>query len=271
MRSSALYSLAAGLSGAFAAYNTTYTGYPPEYCVGKSATNKTSPPNKWGIILFQAYEPLDVWGPYEALFTLARTIKVDVSFLAETMDPVTTRPRMASMNKFNSSAFVSVPPTHTFATAPSDLEVLLVPGGAGARAPDADLKATLDFIKETYPKLKYLITVCTGSMVVARTGLLSGVRATTNKAAWTSVVATDPTAHWIPHARWAVDGNIWSSSGVSAGIDATLAWISCMYGDDVARNVTNAMEYDRHTDSYFDPFADLYNVTAPGNAFGKGY
>jgi len=33
----------------------------------------------------------------------------------------------------------------------------------------------------------------------------------------------------------------------------------------------SAMEYDRHTDSYFDPFADLYNVTAPGNAFGKGY
>jgi transcriptional regulator GlxA family with amidase domain len=164
--------------------------------------------------------------------------KVDISFLAETLDPVTTKPRMASMNKFNSSAFVSVPPTHTFATAPSDLEVLLIPGGAGARAPDADLKPTMDFIKETYPKLKYLITVCTGSMVVARTGLLSGVRATTNKLAWQSVVATDPTAHWIPHARWAVDGNIWSSSGVSAGIDATLAWISCHYGDDVAQNVT---------------------------------
>jgi transcriptional regulator GlxA family with amidase domain len=75
-------------------------------------------------------------------------------------------------------------------------------------------------------------------MVVAKTGLLSGVRATTNKAAWKSVVATDPSAHWIPHARWAVDGNVWSSSGVSAGIDVTLAWIACLYGEDVATNVT---------------------------------
>ena len=75
-------------------------------------------------------------------------------------------------------------------------------------------------------------------MVVAKTGLLSGVRATTNKAAWKSVVATDPSAQWIPHARWAVDENIWSSSGVSAGIDVTLAWIACLYGEDVATNVT---------------------------------
>lgn len=140
------------------------------------------------------------------------------------------------MNAFNSSAFITVPPTHTFANAPSDLEVLLVPGGAGSRAPN--LNATLDYIKEVFPKLKYLVTVCTGSLVVARTGLLSGMRATTNKAAWKGVVAADPTAHWIPKARWAVDGKIWSSSGVSAGIDVTLAFIACHYGESVAANVT---------------------------------
>ena len=157
-------------------------------------------------------------------------------WLAETLDPVSTGPQLAAMNPYNSSAFVGIPPTHTFATAPSDLEILLIPGGLGARAPN--LNATLDFITDRFPKLKYLITVCTGSMVVAMTGLLSGVRATTNKAAWNSVVATDPTAQWIPHARWAVDGKIWSSSGVSAGIDVTLAWISCHYGDGVAAKVS---------------------------------
>ena len=203
-----------------------------------TSTNATSlpPPHKWGIVLFRAFEPLDVFGPYEALFTLARSSRIDISWLAETLEPVSTAPQSPSMNKFNSSAFISIPPTHTFATAPSDIEVLLIHGGAGARAPN--LNATLEYIKTTYPKLKYLITVCTGSMVVAKTGLLSGVRATTNKAAWKSVVAIDPSAHWIPHARWAVDGNIWSSSGVSAGIDVTLAWIGCLYGEDVARNVT---------------------------------
>lgn len=179
---------------------------------------------------------MDVFGPYEALFTLSRSRRIDIAWLAETMEPVTTAPQTPSMNRMNSSAFMTIPPTHTFANAPADIEVLLVPGGAGARAPN--LNATLDYITAVYPKLKYLITVCTGSMVVAKTGLLSGVRATTNKAAWKSVVATDPSAHWIPHARWVVDGNIWSSSGVSAGIDVTLAWISCHYGDDVATNVT---------------------------------
>lgn len=241
-----------------AAYNSTDTGYPPSYCkcirrnccardqknnhspasgVGNNTiSNTTTPPNKWGFVLFRSFEPLDLFGPYEALFTLSRTRTIDIYWLAETLDPVTTQPQIASMNPYNSSAFVSIPPTHTFATAPSDLEVLLVPGGAGARAPN--LNATLHFIKERFPKLKYLITVCTGSMVVAKTGLLSGVRATTNKAAWNSVVALDPTAHWIPHARWAVDGNIWSSSGVSAGIDVTLAWISCHYGEEVATRVS---------------------------------
>jgi transcriptional regulator GlxA family with amidase domain len=225
------------LSRVLAEYNTTYTGYPPSYCVGNNAiTPSTSPPNKWAFVLFRAFEPLDIFGPYEALSTLAHNYHIDISWLAETLEPVSTSPQLASMNKFNSSAFISIPPTHTFATAPSDIEVLLIPGGAGARAPN--LNATLEYIETAFPKLKYLITVCTGAMVVAKTGLLSGVRATTNKAAWNQVVATDPTAHWIPHARWAVDGKIWSSSGVSAGIDVTVAWIACHYGEEVAANVT---------------------------------
>lgn len=197
--------------------------------------NSTPPPNKWGFVLFQTYEPLDIWGPYEALYTLARREKIDIAWLAETLTPVTTAPQLAAMNPKNSSAFINIPPTHTFATAPSDIEVLLVPGGLGSRAPN--INGTLDYITQSFPKLKYLISVCTGSLVLSRAGLLSGKRATTNKAAWNSVVVTDPSAHWIPHARWTVDGKIWTSSGVSAGIDVTLAWISCHYGEDVAAEV----------------------------------
>jgi len=61
----------------------------------------------------------------------------------------------------NSSFAQSILPTHTFANAP-DLDVLFVPGGAGTRAPD--LKSTIDFVRERYPGLKYLITVCTGKL-----------------------------------------------------------------------------------------------------------
>lgn len=209
----------------------------PVLGIGKTRpAYSAAPPNKWGFVLYQAYEPLDIWGPYEALYTLARNEKIDIAWLAETLDPVTTAPQLAAMNPQNSSAFITIPPTHTYATAPSDLEVLLVPGGLGSRAPN--INGTLEFIVQSFPKLKYLITVCTGSLVAARAGLLSGKRATTNKAAWDSVVAADPIAHWIPKARWTVDGKIWTSSGISAGIDITLAWISCHYGEDVAANVT---------------------------------
>lgn len=151
----ALYCLATCLlpiSQALALYNTTYTGYPPTYCVGNSSSvTPSSPPNKWGFVLYRAFEPLDVFGPYEALFTLARTHRIDISWLAETLEPVSTGPQLAAMNPMNSSAFVGVPPTHTFATAPSDIEVLLVPGGLGSRAPN--INATLDYITDVFPKL----------------------------------------------------------------------------------------------------------------------
>jgi len=193
-------------------------------------------PSKWAIVLFPAYEPLDIFGPIEILSSLARFTQVDFSLLAETLDDVSTAPALASMNKFNSSVYYNVRPDYTFATAPSDIEVLLVPGGLGSRSPT--LNATLDFVSHRYPKLKYLITVCTGALVASRAGLLDGKRATTNKLSWKSVVVTNPKVHWITHARWTVDGNIWTSSGVSAGMDAVSAFIACFLGDDLATNIT---------------------------------
>lgn len=64
----------------------------------------------------------------------------------------------------------------------------------------------------------------------------------------------------MSHARWVVDGNIWSSSGVSAGIDAVLAFISHVYSEAVAKGIANAMEYTRQLNASYDPFSDLYNL-----------
>ena len=111
--------------------------------------------------------------------------------------------------------------THTYENAPA-LDVLLVPGGAGTRAlgkvNGGDTSAET-FINNRLGQLDYLLSVCTGSVILARSGVLDGKRATTNKGAWREVtgeVGTDKVI-WVPTARWVVDGKIWTSSGVSAG------------------------------------------------------
>lgn len=133
-------------------------------------------------------------------------------------------------------------PTHTFDTALFPLDLLIIPGGVGVRAPYPYLNTTVDFIAKAYPHTKYILSVCTGSLLTARTGILDGKRSTTNKRAWNTVIPNGPLVKWIALARWVIDGNIWSSSGVSAGTDATLAWIAHVYGNASAQNVANGME-----------------------------
>lgn len=62
------------------------------------------------------------------------------------------------------------------------------------------------------------------------------------------------------------DSNIWSSSGVSAGVDAVIEWIAVVYGDGTGQTIANGMEYVRHAVATDDPFAGLYGSTHPGTA-----
>lgn len=101
------------------------------------------------------------------------------------------------MNPKNSSFYPTFNPTHTFddiLNGNVDLDVLIVPGGIGVRNPD--LAPEIDFVKKVFPRLKYLITICTGSSIAARAGVLDGKRATTNKSAWKEVVPLGPNVKW---------------------------------------------------------------------------
>jgi transcriptional regulator GlxA family with amidase domain len=217
----------------------------------------TDIPRSWGVLLFPAFELIDVFGPLNALQTLSRSTSFNLALISETMDPITTKPITPAMNPFNSSFFPTINPTHTLENAP-DLDVLIVPGGVGTRSPL--INKTIHYIRDTYPKLQYLITVCTGSLLAAKSGVLDGRNATSNKASWNSTVVMRPQVNWIPHARWTVDGNIWTSSGLSAGIDVTLAFIACKFGDARATEIANFLEYERHTDPSWDPFAKIFGV-----------
>jgi transcriptional regulator GlxA family with amidase domain len=179
---------------------------------------------------------------------------MNLYMIAATMDPVSTK--LLTKQAADSNFEQLVLPTHTFETAPP-LDVLLVPGGQGTRSPEVN--GVIEFIGKTYPTLQYLITICTGSGLAARAGLLDGKRATTNKFSWDATVALRPEVNWVHKARWVQDGNIWTSSGISAGIDVTFAWIEAVYGHEVAQTIADRMEYTRVTDSSQDSFAELFS------------
>ncbi|KAG6909811.1 hypothetical protein DXG01_015304 [Tephrocybe rancida] len=212
-------------------------------------------PVNFGLILFPGFQPLDVFGPLGALNTLAqsRPETPKLSIIAATLDPVSTKPPV-SVSQAPLAFFESVVPTHTFETAPP-LDVLIIPGGQGLRD-DAVVQSAAEFTAKVYPSLKYLITVCTGSVIAARVGILDGKRATTNKRAWQWATSLRAEVAWVARARWVVHGNIWTSSGVSAGIDVVFAWIEEVYGQETATELADALEYERHTDASWDPYAE---------------
>lgn len=122
--------------------------------------------------------------------------------------------------------------------------------------------------------LKGIFTVCTGSILLARSclpggkGVLDGVHATTNKRGFTRALEELPKVSWEPHARWVrtdlalpLSGGashslkLWTTSGVSAGTDGMFAVISEEYGQPVADFIANILEYEWKTDPSIDPFA----------------
>jgi len=222
-----------------------------------SARSKEEVSLKYGVILYPGFQALDVFGPLDALNSLSFAYPMQLSLIAETLDPVSTKPPGSLTNPGTDFA-QSIVPNHTFETAPP-LEVLIVPGGVGNRI-GSNVEAAINYIRRVYPTLRYLITVCTGSRLVAEAGVLDGRRATTNKRAWASTNESRPQVQWVTHARWVVDGNIWTSSGVSAGIDVIFAFMAEEYGEEVAMMIANFLEYERHLDSKWDPFAELYNL-----------
>ncbi|KAG7285306.1 hypothetical protein NEMBOFW57_009928 [Staphylotrichum longicolle] len=163
------------------------------------------------------------------------------------------------MNKFNSSFYPAVVTTHTYADNPP-IDVLVIPGGAASRNPD--LGPEKEYIRKLFPKLEYLITICTGAGIAAQSGVLDGHRATTNKAAWNTMVPMGPKVKWVSPARWVEDGKVWSSSGVTAGIDLAFEFIKQKYdnGSAIAESISGSVEHVIVTDWRYDPFADKFHV-----------
>jgi transcriptional regulator GlxA family with amidase domain len=131
---------------------------------------------------------------------------------------------------------------------------VLVPGGFGTIA-ECNNEVFMDWLRKRAEKAEIMMSVCSGSALLAKAGLLDGRRATSNKQYFQLAVNQGPKVDWVKEARWVDDGNRVTSSGVSAGMDMALAVIARLYGATVAEKVANGTEYQWHRDANVDPFA----------------
>lgn len=194
-----------------------------------------------GMVVFDGFELLDVFGPLE-MFGLIKD-KVEIVMIAQKAGPV------------KSAAGPVTIADHGFADAPK-LDIVMIPGGMGTRR-EVNNPAFLDGFKALADATPQVASVCTGSAVLAKTGLLDGVKATSNKMAWKWATSQSAKVVWVPQARWVEDGKYISSSGISAGMDMALGLIAKLFGKDTAQTVANRAEYRWHEDPNDDPFAKL--------------
>lgn len=194
-----------------------------------------------GMVVFEGFELLDTFGPLEMFGTLPD--KVTIFMIGE--KPGTVR----------SSAGPAVLIDHAFHTAPK-LDILMIPGGQGTRR-EVSNQSFIASLKKLAQDAPHVATICTGTALLARTGLIDGLKATTNKKSFQWVVSQGDKVSWIKQARWVEDGKFLTSSGVSAGTDMALALIQKIYGHDTAIRVANSAEYEWNEDPAHDPFAKL--------------
>jgi putative intracellular protease/amidase len=212
-----------------------------------------SGPSQLTVVLFEGFELLDVMGPLE-LFCHTPGL-FDVSLVGPAAGPVT------------SAQGPSVVADAAYAAAP-DCDIVLVPGGNGTRQLVED-EAFLAWLAPWAGRADIVTSVCTGSGLLAAAHLLDGYRATSNKRsfAWASSLGT--AVEWVPQARWVEDRNRWTSSGVAAGMDMTLALIARLHGEAAADEIADHVEYEWHRDGSWDPFA-AKNGLVPGSSSGAG-
>jgi putative intracellular protease/amidase len=206
-----------------------------------------------GAILYPGFEMLDLFGPLE-MFSLLGSGVVQIHMVAEGAGPV------AAAMGVEVGAGPKAVADYAFHDAPL-LDMLLLPGGFGTM-PALENAALLEFLRVRAEQAQVVASVCTGSAILAKAGLLDGHRATSNKQFFQLAVSQSDRVDWVERARWVEDGKFVTSSGVSAGMDMTLAIIERLFGSEAAETVTAAAEYTRHTNADEDPFADDLNALA---------
>jgi putative intracellular protease/amidase len=193
---------------------------------------------KVAVILFHDFETLDVFGPVE-VFGALKT-EFDIHFYSE----------KGGLVGNSHGVKIDTKPISEISDKPY---IFLIPGGFGTRE-EVNNKSYIESIKQVSIKSEYVLTVCTGTALLAQIGLLDGRKATTNKRAFDWVMSQGLKVNWIKKARWVVDEKYYTASGVSAGMDMALGFLNDRYSEDYAEGLAAKIEYSWHKDKDNDPF-----------------
>jgi len=184
------------------------------------------------IFIFPEVEVLDFAGPYE-VFSVADELSGHAAFnvivAAETPGSVRARNGLKVIPDYT---LESCPPPH----------LLIVPGGRGTRAL-LHKPALLEWLRMKSHKAEFVMSVCTGALVLAKAGLLGGLRITTHHQSLDLLRELAPTATVDSSVRFHDNGSVLTAAGISAGLDCSLHLVSRILGVGAAKATARHLEY----------------------------
>jgi transcriptional regulator GlxA family with amidase domain len=184
------------------------------------------------ILLFDEIEVLDFAGPFE-VFAVTDELSDHELFKV-----VTVAPEKKAIRARNG---LSVNPDHSLADCPRP-DILIVPGGFGTRAL-LKKQVVLDWTNTINATAEIVASVCTGSLVLGRAGLLDGLKATTHHACFNLLREHAPRTTVVETDRFIDNGRILTAAGISAGIDLSLHLVARLHGAAIAIKTARHMEY----------------------------
>jgi transcriptional regulator GlxA family with amidase domain len=199
---------------------------------------------KWsvGILIFDDVEVLDFAGPFE-VFSRTRNEPGPASRRSEEEAPFNVFTVAKTYDPVTASGGLTIMPRCTFIDAPP-IDLLLVPGGFGTR-PLLNDEETLSWVRKVASSARLTTSVCTGSLLLAKAGLLEGRRATTHWSALDRLASLDSAVAVEREARYVDDGVI-TSAGVAAGMDMAFYVVEQLCGREIADETAHYIDYPRH-------------------------
>jgi transcriptional regulator GlxA family with amidase domain len=208
-----------------------------------------------GVLVFPDFQLLDAAGPISVFEIAARFAGADQSIkvLAVTPGPVRSSSGVELLAR-------GLRPSGAIST-------LIVAGGAGVRAA-ATCEKTLAFVRGIVKRGVRVASVCSGAYILAEAGVLDGRRATTHWQRTGHFVASYPRIKLEPDRIFVRDGHVWSSAGISAGIDLALAMVAEDFGDEVAQETARQLVLYQRRSGGQSQFSSLLELKAPAGRFG---